>query len=345
MAAEEPQVATKAPESDAQTPASTTSLFPNDTPAQSGPTMGEHCTTDRPLASADRASSVKGEVTSINSVQCYVSKPSEYPHSPGKLLLFLTGGTGIHSVNNQLQADKYAEKGYLVVMPDQFGGDAAPNAAATVTAASSQDDAIAPAASSSSPSLLERFKLGAAETAKSFFIDMWLARHTPAKVMPILLKALEGAREEFADAVANGGGIYGVGYCFGAKYIMLLCGNGADSASKNQGASGDEEKGQTTQGPEVKVGAVAHGTLITKDDMNGIKAPIYIAAVENDPLFPKDILESGLTSFKHNGVEHKFQLFDGVPHGYAIEGDYQDETIHQKQRETFDTMVDWLETH
>lgn len=52
--------------------------------------------------------------------QVYITKPSDYPHSPSKLLLFLTSGTGIHSVNNQLQADKFAGEGFLVVMPDLY---------------------------------------------------------------------------------------------------------------------------------------------------------------------------------------------------------------------------------
>jgi len=40
----EPEVATKAAESDA----AEQSVFPNDTAAQSGASMGEHCVTDRP---------------------------------------------------------------------------------------------------------------------------------------------------------------------------------------------------------------------------------------------------------------------------------------------------------
>jgi dienelactone hydrolase len=52
-------------------------------------------------------------------VDAYIAKPADYPHSPCKLLLLLTGGTGLHSKNNQIQADKYAEEGFLVVMPDQ----------------------------------------------------------------------------------------------------------------------------------------------------------------------------------------------------------------------------------
>lgn len=52
-------------------------------------------------------------------VKVYITKPSDYPHLPSKLLLLLSSGTGIHSKNNQLQADKYASEGFLVVMPDQ----------------------------------------------------------------------------------------------------------------------------------------------------------------------------------------------------------------------------------
>lgn len=157
-----------------------------------------------------------------------MSKPVDYPHSPSKLLLLLTGGTGIKSTNNQLQADKYASEGYVVVMPDQFAGDPAPNSVTDTNAAEE-----------SNPSIIEKIKVGAAETAKSFLIDMWLARHTSEKVLPILHRVLDTAKDEYADAVANGGGIYAAGYCFGAKYVLMLAGG---------------------QPPTIKVGAIAHGT-------------------------------------------------------------------------------------
>lgn len=66
------------------------------------------------------------------SFQVYITKPSDYPHAPSKLLLLLTGGTGLHSINNQLQADKFAREGFLVVMPDMFENDPAPNSSSTV---------------------------------------------------------------------------------------------------------------------------------------------------------------------------------------------------------------------
>lgn len=59
------------------------------------------------------------EITKFDDIEVYVTKPADYPHAPSKLLLLLTGGTGVHSTNNQLQADKYASEGFLVCMPDQ----------------------------------------------------------------------------------------------------------------------------------------------------------------------------------------------------------------------------------
>jgi dienelactone hydrolase len=58
------------------------------------------------------------EVSKYGEIDVYITRPADYPHSPSKLLLLLTGGTGL-STNNKLQADKFAAEGFLVVMPDQ----------------------------------------------------------------------------------------------------------------------------------------------------------------------------------------------------------------------------------
>ena len=100
--------------------------------------------------------------------------------------------------------------------------------------------------------------MGVADTAKSFLLDMWLARQTPEKVLPLLHKVIEGAKEEFADAVANGGGLYAVGYCFGGKYVLLLGSVLPDTVARGQ-ATNDEEKGMAKSGPQIKAGAIAHG--------------------------------------------------------------------------------------
>jgi dienelactone hydrolase len=293
-------------------------------------TFQDHCTTDRPTPSGEVPT---GELTKLGGVECYITKPSDYPHSPSKLLLLLTGGTGIKSTNNQLQADKYAAEGYLVVMPDQFDNDPAPNS-------------VNMAEVTEKTSWLEAAKLRLAEGSKSFLIDMWLARHTPEKVLPVLHKVIEGAKEEFADAVANGGGIYGVGYCFGAKYILILAGELPDTVAWGQTQPTDEEQGTVKKEPVLKAGAVAHGTMVHKEDLEGVKSPVYIAAVENDPLFSEeDVLTPGRRAMEANKVEHEIQVFSGVPHGFAVYGDYDDSKIKHSQEQAFGQMLGWIQGH
>ncbi len=182
----DPELATKGPESDAMEDRGKTVpslISTQDSEAQSGTSMGEHCVTDRP-APSDRQPS--GEMSKMGDIDVYISKPADYPNTSAKLLLLLTAGTGVHSTNNQIQADMFAEQGFVVIMPDQFGGDPAPN---------SNKATLSSPVEPQSPSILERIKIGAAETAKSFMVDMWLARQTPEKVLPILLKVIETCKD------------------------------------------------------------------------------------------------------------------------------------------------------
>ncbi|MCJ1389805.1 hypothetical protein MMC18_002662 [Xylographa bjoerkii] len=321
----EPEVATKAPESNA----TEQSVFPNDTRAQGGASMGEHCVTDRPTPPG---ASPTGEISKIADIDVYITKPSDYPHSPSKLLLFLSSGTGIFSTNNQLQADQYASEGFLVVMPDQFGGDPAPNSA----------NPNAP--QEENPTVIEQVKLRAAETVQSFMLDMWLARQTQEKVLPILQKFIESAREEFADAVANGGGIYAVGYCFGGKYVLLLASELPNTVATGQKLK-DEEQGVVKTGPLIKAGAIAHGTLVTKQDLEGVKSPVSMVCIENDQLFPDEIRETGRAYLEEKHIEHEIKIYSGVPHGFAVTGEYQDPKIQAEQKAAFEQMAAWLKMH
>lgn len=210
-------------------------------------------------------------------------------------------------------------------MPDLFDGDVAPNSTSVDTNQAATSTAEGDGAPSTGSSFLDIFKTKAAETAKSFMIDMWLARHTEEKVLPILHKVIEGAKDEFADAVSYGGGIYAVGYCFGARYILLLAAERKPIASGGGFLGGvaatakptDEEAApaDASDGPFIKVGALAHATLVSKDDFEGLKAPVSLVCVENDPLFPDDVRKHGEDYLSKSNVEHEVQVYPGVPHG------------------------------
>ncbi|KAL6363363.1 hypothetical protein LRP88_02775 [Fusarium phalaenopsidis] len=302
--------ATRAPESDAQEASA----------APSAPVVGEHCVTDRPTPSGQAST---GEIIKLNDVDVYISKPTDYPHAPSRLLLLLTGGTGIKSTNNQIQADKFASEGYLVLMPDLFAGDTAPGATAVT------DD---------STSILEQFKLKAVEVTKSFLIDMWLARVTEDRVMPILHKVIDAAQEQYADSIQRGDGIYAAGYCVGARFILLL-------AKKTKVVEGDAESGGLKSGPFIKAGALAHAASVTPDDFKDISAPLSLVCVENDPLFTDEVRIAGEDTMSDANLEHEVQVYPGVPHGFAVVGEYQDAAIKDAQATAYEQMLKWIQSH
>ncbi|KAK2681107.1 Dienelactone hydrolase [Fusarium oxysporum f. sp. vasinfectum] len=297
--------ATRAPESDAQETPAASDNIQAPAPVAEAPVVGEHCVSDRPTPSGQSST---GEIIKLNDVDVYVSKPTDYPHAPSRLLLLLTGGTGIKSTNNQIQADKFASEGYLVLMPDLFAGDTAPGATAIT------DD---------STSILEQFKLKAVEVTKSFLIDMWLARVTEERVMPILHKVIDAAREQYADTIKQGDGIYAAGYCVGARFVLLL-------AKQTKTPEGDAESGGVKNGPFIKAGALAHAASVIPDDFKDISVPLSLG---------------GEDSLSDANVEHEVQVYPGVPHGFAVVGEYQDSSIKDAQATAYDQMLNWLKAH
>jgi dienelactone hydrolase len=181
--------------------------------------------------------------------------------------------------------------------------------------------------------------------AKSSMIDLWLARHTPAKVMPILRKVIEGAKEEFADAVASGDGIYCVGYCFGAKYALLLGGDGISDGTDSTSKPEDEEQAIPPPKPLIKVAAIAHGTQIAPEDISNLRVPTCLICVEDDPLFPNEVRTAGIAELERAGLEHEVKVYPEVPHGFAVFGDYEDDKIKEAQRSAFGQMLGWLQAH
>lgn len=217
----------------------------------------------------------------------------------------------------------------------RFAGNPASSVSTTQTSAAEEN-----------PSLIEKVKLGVAAVAKSFTIDMWLARHTPQTVIPILQKAITGIRDEYGDAVTHGGGIYAVGYCFGARYVLLLGSElHVDVAAGQRDLETQAEEGMAKKGPEIKVGAIAHGTQVSISDLENCQVPVSIAAVEQDSLFPDHIRDTGVEKLKEKGIETEVQVYPGVPHGFAVLGDYEDETIKEKQKQAFQQLLQWLKSH
>ena len=216
--------------------------------------------------------------------------------------------------------------------PSRFAGDPAPS---TTTTFSSPTE--------SHPSVIEQVKLGVAEVAKSFTIDMWLARHTPETVLPNLHAVLASVREEYADAVAHGDGVYAAGYCVGARYALLLAGE-TGGAPSEPATPKDAEQGAATapSGSRVKAVAIAHGAQIAVDELAAVRAPTCIVAVEEDSLFPDEVRETGVRALREQGVEVEVEVYPGMPHGFAVVGEYEDGEVAKQQAVAFRRMLGWL---
>jgi dienelactone hydrolase len=169
-------------------------------------------------------------------------------------------------------------------MPDLFNGDPAPNAAAL-----EDEDA---------DSLLGQFRMRAVEAAKSFMIDMWMARHTEQKVLPVVLSVIDGCRE-----------IYAVGYCIGGRHVLLL------GSETPEPSDADEEAAAVRRGPWIKVGALAHAASVTPDDFRDLKVPVSLVCVENDPLFPDDVRKAGEDAMASANLEHEVRVYPFPVHG------------------------------
>ena len=68
-------------------------------------------------------------------------------------------------------------------------------------------------------------------------------------------------------------------------------------------------------------------------------------ATENDQLFPDEVRETGKAYLEEKQVENEIKVYSGVPHGFAVTGEYHDQKIQAEQKAAFEQMVAWLKGH
>lgn len=119
----------------------------------------------------------RGNALTLFIVNTYIVYPKDNK-TPDKVIILLTDILGIYT-NTQLLADDFANKGYLIVMPDLFQGG---QLSATSMHSSNID------------------------------LSSWLPKHQVAQIDPIMEKTIKYVRETL-DMNRVGA----VGYCIGAK--------------------------------------------------------------------------------------------------------------------------------
>ena len=76
-----------------------------------------------------------------------------------------------------------------------------------------------------------------------------------------------------------------------------------------------------------------------------MKVPTSVVAVEGDPLFPDEVRDAGKKDMEERGLEHELDVYPGVPHGFAVTGNYEDQKIAEAQKKAFTQMLGWLKAH
>ncbi|KAJ2903646.1 hypothetical protein MKZ38_009589 [Zalerion maritima] len=244
-----------------------------------------HCCTLGHLHSGDP----KGKMIKIGGgkIDAYLATPPEGKAKKDTGILFCPDVIGIWQ-NSKLMADLYAEHGYLTLIVDEFNGD---------------------------PLSLNR--------PKGFDMFKWLKEgstgdnpHTAEKVDPIILAGIKAMKEDYGIKKLGG-----VGYCFGAKYVVRHYKNGIDA------------------------GYAAHPSFVEEDELAAITGPLSIAAAETDSIFPSEKRHKSEEILKDTGMPYQINLYSSVAHGFSVRGNMENKVEKWAKEQAFLQAISWFDWH
>ncbi|KAH7084099.1 esterase/lipase [Paraphoma chrysanthemicola] len=141
--------------------------------------------------------------------------------------------------------------------------------------------------------------------------------HTPPIIDPIVDACIESLRHKY-----NCKKVALVGYCFGAKYVVRFL---ADQ--------------------RVSVGFIAHPADITRQELEGIKKPLALAAAETDYVWPTNLRHESEITLKETGVDYQITLYSGVVHGFAVRCDLKQRAQKFAKESAMMQALYWLDHH
>ncbi|KAF5613328.1 esterase lipase [Fusarium sp. NRRL 25303] len=230
----------------------------------------------------------RGRIETVGETEIYVVEPES---DNGIGLVFLTDIIGHKFVNAQLIADQFAANRYTVVMPDLFHGDPVPLNADMAT----------------------------------FSLPDWMQGkfgpnnipHVPETVDPIVASSIKFLKDKFGYKK-----IAGVGYCFGAKYVVRGLSSGSFDA-----------------------GYVAHPAMVSTEELEAIKFPLAIAAAEVDDIFPTNLRHDSEAILLKTGTPYQLNVYSGVNHGFAVRCDLSEKKQKYAKESAFLLALQWFDEY
>ncbi|VVT43738.1 uncharacterized protein SAPINGB_P000123 [Magnusiomyces paraingens] len=306
-------------------------------------------------------------VTSLSSSLSSITTPPV-----PKLLVLLTNSRGLASPHNLRLADRFADRlGCLVVIPDLLDGDAvtstAESASDLATSSKHHNHHNTPAnkeSHDSATSLLSRFKMAAVSLASSFMHDMWVAKHSTERTLPLL-------RAHMLDLITvyRPARVAVVGYSFGGKYALHAA---APPPGFQDGAWAADEVDTIVCAaavhPSLLEGAPGSSTKVNGDgddsgaqfDFGRIRKPVLLVYSKNDDLLPAPVVAKALRVLNENNVPVETAVYDNedernahlddeevppLPHGFAVPGDYPESVVGDRPESVFNLVATWVGEH
>ncbi|KAJ0531120.1 putative dienelactone hydrolase, alpha/Beta hydrolase [Helianthus annuus] len=144
-------------------------------------------------------------------------------------------------------------------------------------------------------------------------IDDWLRKHTPEQVVEFAKPLIQALKEKGITRVGA------AGFCWGAKVVVELAKYG-----------------------EIQVAALLHPSLVTLDDIKGVRVPIAILGAELDKQSPPELIKEFEAALVANEVYHFVKIYPGVGHGWTIRYNDDDAAEVKSAEEAHQDLVNWF---
>ncbi|KAH6698501.1 Alpha/Beta hydrolase protein [Leptodontidium sp. MPI-SDFR-AT-0119] len=145
-------------------------------------------------------------------------------------------------------------------------------------------------------------------------LPAFMGRNTKAIRTPEILGCAKELRSKYERVGA-------IGFCFGGWGSFRL--------------AGKEHK-------LVDCIAVAHPTMLEKEEISNVGVPVLIMAPEFDPMFTPELKAFANQTIPTLGVPYDYQYFPGVEHAFAVRGDPKNPGEREAMDRAKDAAVLWF---
>ena len=155
------------------------------------------------------------------------------------------------------------------------------------------------------------------EKREKFDLMAFLGRNSKDKRFP----EIEACAKELKSQYKKVGAI---GFCWGAWAVFRLAGKG-----KNL----------------IDSVAVAHPSLLEKEEISNLAVPVQFIVPETDPMFTPELKEFTLKTLPELGIDFNYDYYPGLVHGFATRGDMNDAKQKEGLERAKNSAVYWFKQY